>query len=246
MHAHNLKASLAQEEQKEEAQNTSPVVMEHQHELATSRCREVYAGSKLFWRSQDTVDLSIYLHIAENCLEVIAFDYHSHTEYNRIYFNETTIFEYITPGVIRSNVDSYKSQTLKAAGARTVHFPPDQVLFDEERRVAVTSHILSRLVFHETLNENGLPARHIGYEYRENFDNPSGTSPLISKPADLTPVLIPRRRLSSSAEIEAAANDVTELQLAVAASLDKAESVAKKMLDSNAELFKRNGGTALL
>jgi hypothetical protein len=247
VHIQNVKAAEAEvaEAKRRKSISQDPTLL---HELASARCREVYSGSKLFWRNQETVEISIYLHIAQNCLEVIAFDYHSFFEYNRLYISENAAFEYITEKVIQNSVDEIKQNAMKIGGGNTpVTLPPDTLLFDEERRVAVTTHILSRLNLEERINEKGLPQKYIIYTFRESFDNPGATTPFLPEaPAGVTPVLIPRRRLSSSAEIEAATTDMEGMQSALAASMQKAEFVVNQMLDANEKILKNSASTAEL
>lgn len=240
VHAQNIKAAAAEVEQAKWKKSVSedPTLL---HESANARCREIYSGSKLFWRNQETVEISIYLHIAQNCLEVIAFDYHSFFEYNRLYISEDAVFEYITENVIQESVNQYKLNASRANGGLTTVLPPDKVLFDEERRVAVTTHVMSRLDLGQRTNEKGQLQKYIMYTFRENFDNPGAASPLLSEaPNGVTPVHIPRRRLSTSAEIEAATSDVYDMQSAVAESLDKAEAVVMQMLDANKQILQHS------
>lgn len=56
----------------------------------------LYTGSKLFWRTQRSIDVDIYLHIGPHVLEVITFDSNKHKEMSRIYLNYA-IVEVITP-----------------------------------------------------------------------------------------------------------------------------------------------------
>ena len=47
----------------------------------------IYSGTKIFWQSRMKVDLYFYLHLPQNCIEVISFDTNLNRELNRLYLN---------------------------------------------------------------------------------------------------------------------------------------------------------------
>jgi hypothetical protein len=51
----------------------------------------LYSGSKLFWRTQKSIDVDIYLHVLTNVLEVITFDSAKHRETARIYLDYSIV-----------------------------------------------------------------------------------------------------------------------------------------------------------
>ena len=50
--------------------------------------RLLYYGSKFFWRTQDNIDFSFYLHIALLIIEVVPFDVYKNKELDRIYLDK--------------------------------------------------------------------------------------------------------------------------------------------------------------
>ena len=62
----------------------------------------LYNGSKLFWRTQRTVDFDIYHHILPHAIEVIAFDSEKHKEINRLYLDYEILSENVAERVKES------------------------------------------------------------------------------------------------------------------------------------------------
>ena len=67
----------------------APALQEVKKELAKQiegeHYKLLYAGSKMFWRTKDNIDLHIYLHVVPDCIEVIPFDIDRHKELDRLY-----------------------------------------------------------------------------------------------------------------------------------------------------------------
>merc|ERR1711871_1814655 len=47
----------------------------------------LHEGPKLFWRLHTTIDIMIYYHREDDCLEIIGFDQDRFKEYKRIYMS---------------------------------------------------------------------------------------------------------------------------------------------------------------
>ena len=138
VHAANLKKIEAMEKG---SKSTKGVLNEQEEE--SSRCRVLYTGSKHFWRTQDFLDITIYLHIEAKCLEVIAFDTNASFEYPRIYLDENKIYGMITEKAVWDKVEAMK---VVANGKKfKKELAPREVLFQEEKRVLESSFVLQRL-----------------------------------------------------------------------------------------------------
>ena len=59
------------------------------------RCRELYTGSKFFWRYKQTVEIHIYLHLSPRCLEVCSYNNNQSQEYPRVYLEESKLVKLI-------------------------------------------------------------------------------------------------------------------------------------------------------
>jgi hypothetical protein len=55
----------------------------------------LYTGSKLFWRTQETVDLNFYHHILAHTVEVISYDLVKSKEFPRQYFDYTAVNDFL-------------------------------------------------------------------------------------------------------------------------------------------------------
>lgn len=55
----------------------------------------IHSGSKSFWQTGDIVDVVIYMHVEQKALEVVCWNPDKLTEYNRLYFNISSIIKTI-------------------------------------------------------------------------------------------------------------------------------------------------------
>eukprot|EP01034_Spumella_vulgaris_P028760 gene28760-35676_t len=91
----------------------------------------LYTGSKLFWRTQETVDLNFYHHILAHSVEVISYDLVKSKEYPRQYFDYTAISDIlVATGVSMSNeentrnsITTYLLQRLQLVGGAVQFIP---------------------------------------------------------------------------------------------------------------------------
>lgn len=100
--------------------------------------------------------------------------------------------------------------------------PPDSILIDEARRLAMSSHILSRL---QLSKDNSDPLSKI--LIFDMSDDGEIVSPLLpSQPASVTPVYVPRRRHSSGEEINKKIRDLNVIQADIRQMTKDAEMIA--------------------
>lgn len=175
-------------------------------EEVSSRCKLLYSGSKLFWRTQDTYDIHIYLHNNTDCIELIPFEGKRNAEYDRLYFSESKLVKCIGEENIHEKVSEKKKEAASQKFVRSL--PPDSVLFEEEKRLAISTYLLSRIKVADEKKDLKLPGK--GLDFTPDV---AADSPLLDKvPDDVTPVFVPRRRHSTEAEIESKLKDISNLQ----------------------------------
>jgi hypothetical protein len=176
---------------------TEPSVIEPQP--PNSRCRELYSGSKFFWRTQQNIDIEIFLHYDVKCIEVTAYDPHANIQ-SRLYIDETILINNnIGHDMIIQAVEAKKA-TLDKDLIEKIN---DESIFDDEKRVLESSHILRKLQIKDSIIE---------YDYGATYNNPGSISPYLQeKPPSLIPVLIQRRKLSSKQEFIESMSELRQL-----------------------------------
>lgn len=144
--------------------------------------------------------------------------------------------------------------------------PADEILEDEVKRVVISSHVMNKLQLlkddqvdsnetnstsNNTNNASNNTSTTLGikehekmfYVFTTSLTNPSAESPLLSSttlPENLIPVMITRRRLSTSKEIESAFENFNNLGAQLLHSTEKAEQIINKITEENTNLFKQS------
>jgi hypothetical protein len=158
----------------------------------------LYAGSKLFWRSQDNIDLHFYHHILPHAIEVIPYDNLKSKELNRVYLDYSILFD----NLMKTNKDFQDGN-------------------DDSRRTILTTYILQHLQL-QSLVGNMTP---ISYAKLAGDDNLK--SPVLPKaPIVLSPVVVTRRRRTNAEEIEATMHNLDIDRAALVQATDRAERIA--------------------
>lgn len=157
----------------------------------------LYAGSKLFWRTQDNIDLHFYHHVLPHCIEIIPFDSRKNKEFSRIYLDYKTLYD----NLLKSNEEFEEGE-------------------EETRRTMLTTHILQHLQLHSVTGETIVT--YVKLSGDENYK-----SPVLSKaPVVVVPVVVTRRRRTNAEEIEATMVGLTKDREALAQATDKANKIA--------------------
>lgn len=214
-----------------------------QQEEACSRCRVLYTGNKLFWRTQITYDIHIYLHLEEKCIEVIAYEGKRNTECPRLYLSEDILMQIIDVKSIQDKVNAKKQEASKERFVRVL--PPDSVLFNEEKRLALSSYILSHLK-NEEFADGKIP-KFTTPDVLFDISAHSELNPVYAKiPESVTPVFVARRRHSTEAEINSKINDIKSLQADIRHLSSKAERISSLFSDGMNRLNANKGSSQLL
>ena len=102
-------------------------------------CIVVYQGSKLFWRTRNTIDITIVQHDRRNITEVIAYEPSINVEAERIYLNSN---------ILRTKLDHVEIDS-KFSFAKQNNVPISTEFTDSVMNHAITDFILSRLIISE-------------------------------------------------------------------------------------------------
>jgi hypothetical protein len=188
--------------------------------------RLLYTGSKFFWRTQDNIDLSFYLHLLLHTIEIIPFDVHKNREMTRIYLDKYVLDTAQDEEV--KKVTAKKKQDLYDTAAKS-KFTVD-IKFDDDieylsmQRIMCTQYILARLSLVEV--EGGKKHQHTISFHTLASDDQKYDPLLTVIPEALVPVSVTHRRNSSSEEIKSKLEEVSISQNELRASIGKAEKVS--------------------
>jgi hypothetical protein len=181
----------------------------------------------LFWKTQDNIDIHIYLHMEARCIEVISYDGGTNTELPRIYINEEALIELIGEDVITGRVDEIQKNALNQRFKETL--PPRSVLYDEEKRLVLSSHIISNLQMRQNTDKTDIYSKAVQYGVT---DKDYGNVVYMSKPDCVTPVFVARRRHTSEQEISDTMNDISHMQEDIRSMTQRAERMANLVTSS--------------
>eukprot|EP01038_Epipyxis_sp_PR26KG_P007513 gene7513-10235_t len=163
----------------------------------------LYDGSKLFWRTQRSVDINIYNHIPLETLEIIAFDAVTHKELPRIYINYKLLCEIIQPKLDASVEAKYNELILDRFNTVT-----KEQLYDEQKPAAVITYILQRLS-EDSSDSIDSRMKPIVYTPALSVDDINNLPLRPSPPLLLKPIHVSRRRRTSGEEISEAFNELS-------------------------------------
>jgi len=157
----------------------------------------LYAGSKFFWRTQETVDLTFYHHIHPQVIEVIPHDVNKNKEMTRMYFSYTAIVELLT----------------KAGTA---------VSDEDLKRSAITTYLLQRLQL-APKEDKSIPTQLAFVPLA--LDDTTMKNPYLEKPPIMViPVCVTRRRRTNAEEIDNTINSLIDDRAALVAATGVAEN----------------------
>ena len=140
----------------------------------------VYQGSKLFWRTRHTIDITIVQHNHLDITEIIAFKPAINVEAKRIYLNST---------ILRAKLNQDEIDT-KFSFAKQNNVPISVEFADSVMHHAITDFILPRLIISELKKEDRYFA--VKLEFRSSDRSPEGGTDSIddmvcAQPAELQP-----------------------------------------------------------
>ena len=107
------------------------------------KCRIIYQGSKLFWRTRNTIDVTIVKHRNCSVTEVIAYEPSINVEAERIYLNSN---------ILRTKLDQVEIDS-KFSFAKQNNVPISTEFTDSVMNHAITDFIIPRLIISEFARE---------------------------------------------------------------------------------------------
>jgi hypothetical protein len=185
----------------------------------------LYAGRKLFWRTQDQVDFCFYHHFATDALEVVALDGRtedSTVEVNRLYLKYSILMEMVTDLFSRKEFDENE---LKIIATQT---PQEK---EESLRLSLITFVLSRLaVVDDTMS---LYSDGNKVTFKLSPSDSANMKPLLHDiPEQLAPVHVVARRRSSTIEIESAIQNLSLDTDAITKTTDAALAYLEKTTEA--------------
>ena len=151
-------------------------------------CIVVYQGSKLFWRTRNTIDVSIVEHDRWNITEVIAYEPSINLEAARIYLNSS---------ILRTKLDQVEIDS-KFSFAKQNNVPISTEFTDSVMNRAITDFILSRLIISEFVRDEGRFEISLVFRDGDQADSVGGNNIgelVCAKPAELPPYQTKNQKL---------------------------------------------------
>ena len=108
LHAQN--EALANSPKHLTASSTSSGTLESSHILV----EPLFSGSKLFWRTSETFDVHLFLHLPMNVVECVAFDVEKQEELARMWVDGTKVFELLDEGKIKDQAEEERGKVIRA------------------------------------------------------------------------------------------------------------------------------------
>jgi hypothetical protein len=221
--------------------------------------RLLYSGSKLFWRTQETVDLNIYHHIVPSTVEVVSYDTVKGKEMPRIYLeygalcdlSGVTATAMATAGARAAaaraaaardmeakNMAAFgaapNSAAVLAAHAATVEATAALNAAADPTNVEDEAAIVARYIIQRL--QLGTPATPSALKPMEFVKLSSDTyerSPVLPRPPIvLIPIAVARRRRTNAEEIEATMNSLASEHAALVQATGHAHKVANLVYSS--------------
>lgn len=161
--------------------------------------KPIYNGTKLFWRTQKSIDFNFYHHILPATIEVISFDSEKHKELNRIYLDYENILEIIEPKIVEGMAAKDRENDAEKQRDRFFDFTEAQrISFEAElRRTTLITFILQRLQLQSIVVENANVSSGVAF-VRQSVDDFVNEPLLETYPVILVPVSLTRRRRTNA------------------------------------------------
>lgn len=216
--------------------------------------RLIYSGSKLFWRTQETVDLNIFHHILPSTIEVVSYDTMKAKEMNRLYLDYSSLCDQsgvtaaaqasagaraaaaraqaaremeATSAAGTNARAAHQAATLAAEAAAALAQDPANVV-DETAMIA--RYIIQRLQLGNPVGPNSTLKK---MEFVKLSSDTYTKSPVMDKvPVVLIPIAVARRRRTNAEEIEATISGLNMDRAALAEATSHAHKVASVVYSS--------------
>lgn len=196
----------------------------------------LYTGSKLFYQTQDTFEINIYLHQKKtNCIELIAYDTSTGIELPRIYLNEMALLERIGKKTLKARVSAeQENMSVRTLKKFKGVVPSEAQLMEEEKRILLSSFIMTRLQLSSSsgsfaskrtgegvdigaliMSLSGVLEKKLLYIPRDTDNGKIETCTFDGPPQGVIPVNVIRRRHSTDAEMRESMDGLNGMQMYV-------------------------------
>lgn len=190
----------------------------------------LYSGEKFFWRTRDTLDVHIYLHIIAGVVEVIPFDIDKHMELRRSYLEFYLLNNMVVDEARKKVSDQPNQEGVTEEGK-----------LEEASRQLIVSHIMDRLTISTPLCQDfeasskqalqkqcvysplQLPA-HLLAAQGEHAEKPIL---LVEPPSIVIPVHITRRRRTNAEDVTKAMEGIKAAQEELQNATNHAERITE-------------------
>lgn len=215
--------------------------------------RLLYSGSKLFWRTQETVDLNIYHHILPSTIEVVSYDTAKSKEMNRIYMDYAALCDLSGVTAMAQASAGARAAAARAAAAREMEATSTKGTAANAAQIAATQaadaaaaaaadpttvvdettmlarYIIQRLQMGAAVATSSMKRM----EFVKLSSDTYTKSPIMEKvPVVLVPISVARRRRTNAEEIEATMNSLATDRAALAEATSHAHKVANVVYTS--------------
>ena len=214
----------------------------------------LYSGHKLFFRTQETLELRIFLHLIPGTVEITAYDTLRNREVPRLYFQYEDLHRALLPAV-RYRMKQKNREVLQALHSRKRYgggrgAPAKPMTQEEMERQAFASALVSRIYQAPKLSGSSttrdievVPLSPLDDDYYvgdiDAGDEPGVNLKPLPCPSSAVPVAVAWRRRSTSQEIN---NFLSEVELGHASlreSVEKASRISGTVLDA-VDLLKKS------
>lgn len=237
----HIKYSDQHKREVEKAKNAPPEITQEEihHNLQESvhhpvegvHFKLLYSGEKFFWRTRDTLDIHIYLHIIAGVVEVIPFDIDKHIELKRSYLEY-----YLLNNMVMEEAKK------KVSGQSDQEGITEEQKLDEACRLLIVSHVMDRLTISKSLCQDfdatskqsmqaqcvytplQLAAHMIAINGQDHVEKPIL---LVEPPAIVVPVHVTRRRRTNAEDVSKAMEGIKAAQADLQNATNHAERITE-------------------
>eukprot|EP01032_Pedospumella_encystans_P021271 gene21271-24139_t len=175
----------------------------------------LYQGSKLFWRTRNTIDITIIQHCKFDITEIIAYEPSINVEAKRIYLNSCILIGKLNGGEIDSKLSFAKQNNIALSTQ----------LSDRIIKQAIAEFVLSRLIISQFKREEGCFEVSFLFQSRDGIPASGGDELdelVCAKVAALRPYETKNYKLLVPGEVDAAFNALKVEQHLLIASCSEA------------------------
>jgi hypothetical protein len=146
-----------------------------------AECILLYRGHKMFWRTRESIDVYLYLHPAEGCIEVVAFDLTYEQPTSRLYLDENAAVQTFEEN-IQAEVKLRREKMISEQRFQS-SVPKYEDMYEEAKRLCIITYILSRLELSSAAKYSGIEPRTLSFAQLSQ-DTAAGLNPVLTQAPD--------------------------------------------------------------